>query len=92
MVAMEAKAAQVQAYLKLLFFLGSTASGSAPEAVLDPSSIALCDFSLSGVHLVLCLVRSEQMDEPTGSLVINELVRCVTYYSIHIFPSWLFYR
>ena len=86
MVAMEAKAEQVQAYLKLLFFLGSTASGSAPEAVLDPSSIALCDFSLSGVHF-LCLVRSEQMDEPTGSLVMNELVRCVTYYSIHIFPS-----
>jgi hypothetical protein len=35
----------VQAYLKLLFFLGSTASGSVAEAIFDPSIFALCSFT-----------------------------------------------
>jgi hypothetical protein len=58
MVAMEAKTAQVQAYLKLLFVLGSTANGSAAEAIFDPSIFALCSPLLFLVCTLLSLLSS----------------------------------
>jgi hypothetical protein len=63
--------------LKLLFFLGSTASGRAAEAILDPSIFALCSISFSGVYFVLCFVRVQHFDEPTDSVVINEVLCCL---------------